>query len=197
MKYYKLPTILIMLMLLSSFSFAQENSSSNSSLKVGFGLGINDGERETGFGTLYSFGYQKSFFNNRIRVSPYLMNGGFTSIGITDTRDQFYRTTSLGINGDLDIVKFKSLSLIVGAGAFANFSRGLLGTGGELDQDRGSEYFYKMYYGVNAGTGLRIDPKSSRFAFELKPINVYVGTNYFILGFMQMNFDFKMNASKP
>ncbi|WP_026464986.1 hypothetical protein [Adhaeribacter aquaticus] len=124
------------------------------------------------------------------------MIGGFTSIGITDTRDQFYRVTSLGVNGFLDVIKYKSLSLIIGTGAFANYSRGLLGTGGELHGDSDSEYFYKMYYGVNVGTGFRIGPKTSRFAFELKPINVYLGTDYFTLGFMQVNIDIKLRTAK-
>lgn len=197
MNKYKLSLILIMLIFFSTYSYGQESDYSGSSLKVGFGVGFNDGYRETGLGTLYSFGYQKSFWKNRIRVSPYLLMGGFTSIGITDTRDQFYRISSLGINGSLDIVKYKSVSLFIGTGAFANYSRGLLGTGGELHGDSDSEYFYKMYYGANGRTGLRIDPKRSRIAFELNPINVYFGTDYFMLAFMQVNLDIKLKSAKP
>lgn len=196
MRRYILSIVLIILIFCSTFSYGQENEFSRSSLRAGFGLGINDALRETGIGTLYSFGYQRSLWKNRIRVSPYLMTGGFTSIGFTDTRDQFYRVTSLGINGYLDIVKYRSVSLFIGTGVFTNYSRGLLGTGGELHQDSDSEYFCKMYYGVNIGTGFRIAPKRSRMAVELNPINVYFGNDYFTLGFMQVSLDIKLNAIK-
>jgi hypothetical protein len=102
---------------------AQENKFTRSSIKTRIGIGFNDSEEESGFGLVYSIGYQKSFGKKeRLRINPNLLIGEFSSYTITDTRDQFYRITSLGMNINYDLLRYKSVSLIITTGGFLNYS---------------------------------------------------------------------------
>ncbi|MCF6331760.1 MAG: hypothetical protein L3J11_00635 [Draconibacterium sp.] len=100
-------SLLPFLLLFCSPVFAQEYS--NESLKFGIGFGINEGNQEIGVGTIVSFGYQKSIWNDRVRINPNIMTGNFRPFGITDTRDQYYRITTFGMNGYLDLIKYNEL----------------------------------------------------------------------------------------
>ena len=172
---------------------AQENEFTRSSIKTGIGIGFNDSEEESGFGLVYSIGYQKSFGEKeRLRINPNLLIGGFSSYTITDTRDQFYRITSLGMNINYDLLRYKSVSLLITTGGFLNYSRGLFGNGGEINTNESSRYFNKIYFGGNAGIGLRINPSKSRFAYEIKPLNIEVGNKGFVLGYMMFGLDIKL-----
>ncbi|MBX7204822.1 MAG: hypothetical protein K1X81_05325 [Bacteroidia bacterium] len=145
-------------------------------------------------GLIYSIGWQKSFGKkNKLRVNPYMMTGGFWPFGISDTRDQFYRITTLGLNFHYDLIKYKALSLVTTVGAFGNYSRGLLGTGGWPEANHNqSEYFHSIYFGNNMSLGLGINPGKSRFALELRPINIHLGTNHFILGYLMLGVNIKL-----
>ena len=133
--------LLIVILLFSLKINAQENEFTRSSIKTGIGVGINDGIEESGLGFVYSVGYQKSFGKKeKFRINPNLLYGGFNSSGITDTREQFFRITSIGMNVNYDLVKYKSVSLLITSGGFLNYSRVLFGTGGE-NEIRNSRYF--------------------------------------------------------
>jgi hypothetical protein len=166
---------------------------SRNSLKTGIGVGINEGLRETGVGGVVSFGYQKSVLNDRVRINPYFLTGGFMPFGITDTRDQYFRITSLGVNGYLDVIKYKPFSIFVGAGGQISYSRGLLGTGGFPEEgNNGSEYFFKLYYGGYLGAGFRVNPPKSKVAYEITPINICFGNDQFFLSFLNIGVDIKL-----
>ena len=174
--------------------YAQENEFKKSSIRTGIGIGMNEGHREIGNGLVYSIGWQKSFGErNKLRINPNLIIGGFLPIAITDTRDQFYRITNLGLNIHYDLIKYKAISIVATGGGFINYSRGLLGTGGWPDtNNNGSEYFYSLYFGGNGSIGLRIDPKNSKLAYEIRPINMYFGNNQFLLAYLMFGIDFKL-----
>lgn len=178
------------------FTKAQDTLFSRQSIKAGIGLGINAGTVEDGFGVLYEIGYQKSYGKKqRVRLNSTLLLGGFSNIGISDIRDQYYRITSLGLNCNADLLKYRAVSILGSAGLFFNYSRGLLGTGGRNSSgmgNRSSEYFTKLYGGGSASLGLRINPRNSRTAFELRPFNIQFGNDYFILGYFMLGVDFKI-----
>lgn len=184
--------LLILLFIISLKINGQENEFTRSSIKTGIGVGINDGIEETGLGFLYSIGYQKNFGKKeKFRISPNLLYGGFSSNGISDTREQFFRITSLGLNVNYDLIRYKSVSLLITTGGFLNYSRGLFGTGGE-NEIRNSRYFNQLYFGGSAGIGIRINPTKSRFSYELKPLNVQIGNKGFVLGYMMFGLDIKI-----
>lgn len=185
---------LIILLLAGNKLFSQEVEYKSSSIKTGIGIGINDGDRETGMGLIYSLGWQKSIDKKgRLRINPNVLFGGFMPLAITDTRDQFYRITTLGLNLHYDLIKYKAVSIVTTVGAFTNYSRGLLGTGGwpEANNNR-SEYFFSFYFGGNASAAIRIAPKNSKVAIEIRPLNIHFGNNYFFLAYNMFGIDFKL-----
>lgn len=185
---------LTVLLLTGNNIYSQEIEFNKSSIRTGIGIATNEGQREIGNGLIYSIGWQKSYGKkNKIRLNPNMIFGGFLPIGITDTRDQFYRMTSLGLNIHYDLIKYKAVSIVTTGGGFINYSRGLLGTGGWPEaNNNSSEYFYSLYFGGNASIGLRIDPKKSKLAYEIRPINIHFGNNGFILGYLMFGIDFKL-----
>ncbi len=182
------------LLLTSNIVCSQETEFKNSSVKTSIGIGINEGYREIGMGLVYSIGWQKIIDKkNRLRINPNMIYGGFLPLAITDTRDQFYRITTLGLNIHYDLVKYKAVSIVTTGGGFINYSRGLLGTGGWPEaNNNSSDYFFSLYYGGNASLGLRIDPKNSKLAYELRPYNFHFGNKNFFLGYLMFGIDFKL-----
>ncbi len=186
---------LAFLLLLITKCNAQESKFRRSSVRTEVGIGFNEGKRETGTGLIYSIGWQKSYGKkNKLRLNPNLIIGGFLPIGITDTRDQFFRITSLGINLHYDLINYMSVSLVTTGGAFVNYSRGLFGTGGLPEKNNNqSEYFTSFYFGGNISIGIRLNSKNNKLAYELRPINIQFGNNYFMLAYLMLGLDFKLN----
>lgn len=185
---------ILFLLLIGNNLYSQNVEYKRTSIRTGIGIGMNEGCREIGNGLVYSFGLQKSYGNkNRIRVNPNFLFGGFLPVGITDTPDQFYRLTSLGLNLHYDILKYKAVSIVTTVGGFMNYSRGLIGTGGWPEiNNNSSEYFYRLYFGGNISLGLRIDPENSKLSYEIRPLNIQFGNNHFVLGYLMFGVDFKL-----
>lgn len=185
---------LISFLFISNFLFAQEGEFKSTSIRTGIGIGFNEGLRETGLGLVYLVGWQKSYGKkNKLRLNPNIIIGGFSPIGITDTRDQFYRISSLGLDIHYDLIKYKAVSIVTTGGGFINYSRGLLGTGGwpEANNDK-SEYFNSLYLGVDTSLGIRVNPKNSKLAYEFRPISIQFGNNYYVLGYLMVGIDIKL-----
>lgn len=187
-------TALILLVITGKNLYSQDIGFKKSSIRTGIGVGMNEGKREIGYGLVYTIGWQKSIgTKNRARINPNMTFGGFLPIVITDTRDQYYRINSLGLNIHYDLIKYKAASIVTTVGVFANYSRGLLGTGGWPEANNShSEYFYSLYYGGSASIALRIDPSKSKFAYEIRPLNIQLGNKGFMLGYLMLGIDFKL-----
>ncbi len=190
--------IISLMLLVGNKIYSQEKKFERSSIRTGIGIGINDGHQETGLGLIYSLGWQKSYGEkNKFRLNPNMIIGGFKPIMITDTRDQFYRITSLGLNVHYDLVKYKAVSIVTTGGGFFNYSRGLLGTGGMPEANNNhSEYFNSFYLGGNISLGLRINREDSKLAYEIRPLNIQFGNDYFLLGYLMFGIDIKLEKRK-
>ncbi len=189
-------TMFLLCLISFVFSYSQENKFSRNSIKTGVGLGFNTGVKEEGLGTFSTIGYERSYGKKeRLRINATLLIAGFTNAPIIDhTREVFYRTTSWNINANYDFVKYKAVSLFIYSGGFANYSRGMLGSGfSEVTSEKyDSETFANLYFGVNIGCGLRINPFSNRCAFEIKPINIQIGNKEFANFYMMFGVDIKI-----
>lgn len=152
-------------------------------IQVAVGVGFHEGKAEQGLGLQYALGYQLGLGSTaRWRLNPKLMYGEFSSGAITDTPDQFYRTTSAGLMLHYDVVRYRAVALTVAGGAFVTYSRGLLGTGGELQSPtQGSRYFHQLYGSVGGSVGFRVSPAKSRLAYEFHPIAIQSGSRGFLL----------------
>lgn len=189
-------TLFFILLNFFSIGYSQETKFSRNSIKTGVGIGYNMGVEENALGTLSMIGYERSYGKTgSLRMNATLLIGGFNSTGISDSRDMYYRTTSWNINANYDFIKYRTVSLFIYSGGFANYSRGMLGSGhsGFTYNTYESERFYNLYFGANFGGGIRINPPSNRFAFEIKPLNFQIGNNDFVTVYPMFGVDIKIN----
>ncbi len=71
---------------------------------------------------------------------------------------------------------------------------GLLGTGGWPEEGNNrSEYLLNFYGGGSFGAGIRIDPPKRRIAYEITPFNFNFGNNSFMLAYIRVGVDIKLN----
>lgn len=181
----------LLLFLVCFKNYAQETEFSKTSIKTGIGLGFGSGIEEDGIGLVYQIGWQKSYGQNeRFRINPSIVYGGFNSFA-DDDNDQLFRMSILGLNIHYDLIRYESVSIVTTIGGFANYTRGLIGTGAEFGSGE-SKFFSEIYLGGNASWGFRIDNKKSKIAYELRPFNLYVGNKQFTLGYMMFGIDFKL-----
>lgn len=173
---------------------AQVYTTSSGAVKLGIGVGYNDTNQEQGLGILSSIGYQKSFGpKSKLRINPNLLLGSFSSKGINDARDQYYQMSALQFVLAYDVIRFKSISLFASTGGSLTYSRGLFGTGGEIETPgAASSYFNNVYLGVLGGVGFRINKQNNRVAYEIKPLNFALGNNGFSLANPMLSIDYKL-----
>ncbi|WP_125921818.1 hypothetical protein [Hymenobacter lapidarius] len=128
-----------------------------------------------------------------MRANPNLLFGSFSSAGINDARDQYHQMTALQFILAYDIIRFKSISLFVSTGGSFTYSRGLFGTGGEIETPGAtSSYFNNAYFGALGGAGLRISWQNSRVAYEIKSLNFAFGNKGFSLANPMISVDYKL-----
>jgi hypothetical protein len=180
------------LFLFVNLAISQENLFSRHSIKTGIGVGINEGEKVIGMGLVYTIGYQKNFGKKeKLRIAPNITFGSFNSNYVNDARDSFYQITNFGLLVNYDLIKYKSISLFLVAGGFANYTRGMIGTGGE-NNIISSEYFNAFNYGGTTSFGIRINPLKSRISYEIKPMTMSFGNKDYLFGYMMFGIDYKL-----
>lgn len=193
MKYQSL--LILLIFYFTNNIYSQDSTSiSQKSIKTAVGIGFNTGEEAGGIGVLTSIGYQKSYGKqNRIRVSPNLIAGTFTSLFGGDS----YSIASLELNLHYDLLKYKSFSLIGSSGVFATYSDGTIRREGIITDDdllfNDRESFSEFSGGIQLSLGFRIAPEKWKTAIEIKPLNFQFGLNSYILGYLSFGIDFKLN----
>lgn len=170
---------LIFLIVLMSFDYSFGQNFTKKSIKLGLGVGIHMGNNTGGSGLVYTVGFQKEIWKDRLRFNPNFSIGQYSSkILPKGGRDQHFNSLSLDAKLFFDLIKIESFSFVVGCGGFLNNTRGLIGTGGDPDDFTGkqeSEYVSDYYIGGYIGGGFRINPKNKRIAVNLMPANFYIG----------------------
>ncbi|RYD73641.1 MAG: hypothetical protein EOP53_19740 [Sphingobacteriales bacterium] len=173
-----------------SQSFAQEKFSKNC-IKLGGGVGYNEVKGIAISGSMFFAGLQKTIYKERIRFNPNFGVGFFSSKVLYDAPRRHH--TSFNMNTVLsgDILKYKAFSLLINTGIFLNYRNGYIEhciCGGY----NGGEKINDFSFGGNLGTGIRVNPKNTRLAFEFLPINLNVGTNNFTEVSMRIGVDYKL-----
>ncbi|MDG1824081.1 MAG: hypothetical protein P8H45_04215 [Flavobacteriaceae bacterium] len=176
---------------------AQETRTSQMSIPIAIGFGLKEGMESEGIGGVCSIGWQKTLDkNNRWRLQPSFTFGEYTTSGISDTRDAFFRTTSIETKLHHDLLKYKAFSIVLTGGVFLTTERGLKGGGGELMNRSKSGYFSNFYYGGLGSAGIRISPKKSKIDYELKPINFRFGKDQYFAFAILVGIDVKLDNYK-
>jgi|BioPla2DNA2_1021312.scaffolds.fasta_scaffold67579_2 hypothetical protein len=189
-------TILILFSILINYSVihGQDQGFSKNSIKIGLGLGASMGNNTDGGGFVYTIGYQREIWKDRLRLNPNFSIGHYSSKFILDARDQYFNSIDIETNLYYDLIKIKSFSLVIGCGGLVNNSRGLKGTGGDPDgytEPPTSEYVSDFHFGGYLGGGFRINSPNKRTAINIMPINLHFGNNYFAEFHAKIELDFK------
>ena len=194
----KIKSVFFVLLLLVSMTMYSQNIV-NKSLKIGAGLGLSQSDNCTGMGTLYSFGYQRDIWKDRLRFNPNLSLGFYSPVFITDLPEQYFNSINLNVNLNFDIIKIGWFSLLVYAGAEAGIVQGYVGTGGmpEFDENgsyysRGSYYVNDFHIGGDFGGGFRINSKSQKIAINVLPFNFRVGYPNYMEAYWKLEVDVKI-----
>lgn len=138
------------------------------SIKIGAGIEIVENTKLEGVGFVTTLSYQRQL-KEGLWLAPHAKHGTYTSWGITDTPDEYFNTTTLGIGLNATLLQV----LYFGVGTEVNYSHGLIGTGGEYS--RASHYVRSFYPDLYASAGLRIAPRKKRFAVNIIPFTFSIG----------------------
>ena len=191
---YKIILILVSIMINHGSVYGQDPAFSKNSIKIGLGVGSSMGNKTDGGGFVYTVGYQREIWKDRLRLNPNFTIGHNSSKFILDARDQYFNSINIETNLYYDLIRIKSFSLVLGCGGLVNNSRGLKGTGGDPDgytEPLTSEYISDFHFAGYLGGGLRINPPSKRIAINIMPINLHFGNNYFAEYHAKIELDFQ------
>ena len=172
-------TNLLLICLIFGFLKSYGQDFSENSLFGGIGVGSSNNSRADGLGINWSMGYQRDILNNRLRLVPSISFGSYANKGTTDVPDAYYNSINLKVNLNFDILKIKAFSLFIGSGLTANYSSGLIGTGGWSGRSS-SDYFNELNFTLNGLIGLRLNPAKKRIRYELLLLDgSFENKNYF------------------
>lgn len=157
--------------LLCIFSNLNSQELSKHKLKYGVGYGFSNSENSTGAGSLLLIGYEYDFANDRLHLNPNFTTGKFSTKYILDAGDQWFNSMNFNTALYFDLIKFKTFSCVIGAGAFINNTQGYLAASGW--NSTSAEFINLWHVGVYAGAGFRFNPQKGRIAFELMPVNIH------------------------
>jgi hypothetical protein len=179
------------LLLLVSISINSQNV--NRSLKIGAGLGISENDNCKGIGTLYSLGYQRDIWKDRLRFNPNLSLGFYSPAFIINIPEQYFNSINLNANLNFDVFRVGRFSFLVYAGTEVGIIQGYVGVGRMSEsEENGSYYLRDFHIGGNYGGGFRINSKSKRTAINVLPLNFRIGYLNFMEAYLKLELDVKI-----
>lgn len=184
--------ILIFLISLQENIICQINS--NKAIKNGFGLGFLSGTNSELLGFVYSFGYQRDIWKDRIRINPNINFGQYSTFIMTDVRDTHINSNTIQLNGEIDAIRKGIFSIVLGTGGYLNGFWGNKGDGyNRFDNTEiKSEEIREFHIGLNVFAGFRFNPSKQRIAIELMPLNLMIGTKKHKEYFPKINLSIKL-----
>lgn len=191
--------LLILLLLASAIVQPQEYKSL--ALKLGVGAGMSQSSNCTGMGTMYSVGYQRDIWKDRLRFNPNLSVGFYSPVFITDLPNQYFNSIIINANLNYDLIRINRFSVVVYAGLDVGITQGLIengsyygnysgyGSGYGNPYSQNSYYIQNYHVGGNLGGGFRILSKSKKTALNILPFNFRVGYLNFLESNLKLEID--------
>ena len=163
----------------------QAQEFSKNSIKVGAGVESIDNTKVDGHGFVTALTYQRQL-KDWLWLAPHAKHGTYTTLGITDTPDEYFNIITMGIGVNATILHY----LYVGVGTEVNYLHGLIGMGGEISL--ASHYVRSFYPDLYANAGLRIAPREKRIAVNIIPFNLSIGIHEELSLAMQLEMEIKL-----
>ncbi len=163
---------------------------------MGIGAGMSQSLNSIGMGTMYSIGYHRNIWKDRLRFNPNLSLGFYSPMYITDQPDQYFNSININATLNYDLIRIQRFSIVIYAGIEAGKTQGYVGTGGMPDYSdigpipqKNSYYVHDYHIGGNIGGGFRLVSKSRKTAFNILPFNIRLGYPHFIEGHLKLEVD--------
>ena len=168
------------------------------------GLGISMSDFNNGIGYETELGYQKEIWKDRLRINPNLSYGRYDLESFTREKNSHYNSISFALKFNIDAIRYKSTSILLGCGGFIKNSRSLRENYYKLspvlphsNSSPQSKFSNHYYLGYTLSAGLRVNPSLKSMAINILPYNFYVGhsldeSNKYLFDFVpSIQFDFK------
>lgn len=195
----RIPLLLLSLMtclVIPNDIYSQESQFKNSAITTGIGFGNHGSSfpHMEGRGLVFSLGWQKSIGEkNKIRINPNLIYSEYRQATATDMPSRFYNTSSIGLDFQYDIIRYRFVSLMAVTGVFYNYSRGIVASFTTMEGDYlPTRYIHSSNVGWEASLGLRVEPKNWGVAFEVKPLTLRRGSSEYIMAYLMLGMDIKL-----
>jgi len=183
-------------MLLPNDIHSQESIFKNSAITTGIGFGNHSSSfpHMEGRGLVFSIGWQRGFGEkNKIRINPNLIYSEYRRATATDTPSRFYNTSSIGLDFQYDVIRYRFVSLMVVTGVFYNYSRGIYTCFKTMEGTYiPTREIYSLNFGGDASLGLRVEPKNWGVGFEIKPITLRIGSSEYLMAYLMLGVDVKL-----
>ena len=185
-----------LLLLLLWMGFLQSNGQniSRGGFFGGAGIGFSNNANAEGLGINGTVGFQRAIWNDRLRIVPGISFGAYGNNSIDGVADAFFNSTNLQINLNFDLLKVKSLSILVGSGITANYFTGLIGTGGDPGRNS-SEFFNEFNFAFNGLLGLKLNPEKNRIGYELLLLEGSFGNDFSEISVLKFRLTCKVFSS--
>jgi hypothetical protein len=179
--------VFLLLVLINSIILGQE--SKKNTILISNGIGVSNHKNTSGgFGMRFGIGYQRDLWRDRLRLVPAFTIGSYNNKGTTDVADAYHNSFNLSTNLYVDLLKYKSVSFILGTGLTANYITGLKGDGGgflfrndslstQNSSSNNGGFFTQTNWGLNINPGFRWSPKNHRIGAEIGLLNGTIGFN--------------------
>ena len=184
----KIFSLILLMAFCVSANGQEEPKFTKNSLRYGMALGVLAAQTAEGTGVIFSVGYQRSMWKGRLRLNPSLSHGTYSTILFSDSEDKFFNTLNLSANIYLDVIRISAFSLVFGCGGEVNSSYGLERSSGRSAK---SDFFADFNAGAYLGGGFRINPKDSRTAINIMPLNLRFGKSYYYEYFFSVELEYK------
>lgn len=149
--------VVLIFLLCCMLSFCQDFSKNAISIGVSPFVFWEDSTND-GLGSNLSIGFERTFKNNRLKLSPIFSIGSYNSKGIDDAQDLQVSSYTLRSVLNYDTFRINRFSVFIGGGLALNYSSGL---------SRIPGYFNNTNIGVSGLLGLRLTPNNDKFKYEL------------------------------
>lgn len=170
----------LVLFLISLNCFSQETKYGNYSISTAsYGI-MHENDYGNGVGLGVSLGLQRNLIKNeRLRIKSVIDFNYSSSLGMTTHVNSNQRNFSLGLITICDVIKINSFAFTFNTGASYNYLSGTMDIDSELKKE--VRNYNANIAAFNIGFGMRINPEKSRFAYNFRVLDLFLGKEYLSL----------------
>ncbi|MFV0291681.1 MAG: hypothetical protein ACK5IJ_12415 [Mangrovibacterium sp.] len=176
----KIKTLLIstLIMLIANLNVLAESATEpatkkeSGSFKFSMGFGSAKDWNYEGTGFIYTVGYQRTIWNEKLSINPNFSVGTYSAQSIEDVPKAYFSSKTIDVIFYYDFLQVDKGALVFGAGLMSNHLNG-------FSANESGKYEGQFHYGIYLGGGFKFKPLNDRLTLSVMPINIRFGNDYF------------------